>query len=214
MEIQLKEEMIKLINNNDDTVVNIKNILQPIAKCIDNPILSQNVTDIVNIMLADRDGNNKFDVNDLRMISEDPFVIMHLVTLLLMILTAIPSLKITVDVNESEMIILKLLMYICLVIIPSKTTYVWKPEDKMAILDLSLLIFKTMQSSAMVQTGIAKISAYLKQSKYCKCLTIKNDIIEDTVPDAKVELSKAIHSARNTRVMQDKIINLEKMVIQ
>lgn len=214
MAIQLKDEIIKLINNNDDTVVNIKNILQPISKCVDSPIVSQNVNDIVNIMLADRDGNNKFDINDLRMISEDPFVIMHLVTLLLMILTVIPSLKITIDVNDSEMMVFKLLMYILLVIIPSKTMYAWKPEDKLAVLDLSLLIFQLMQSSAMVQSGINKISAYVKQSKYCSCLTIKNDVIEDKVPDVKIELGKAIHNARNTRAMQDQIKKLEKMVIQ
>jgi hypothetical protein len=210
---QLRSDIIRMINSNDDTVVNIKNILQPISQCIDSPIISQNINEIVTIMLTDRDKNNKFDINDLKMISEDPFVIMHLVTLLLMILTAVPTLKITINVNETEMVIFKLLMYIFLIIIPSKTACNWTTTDKMAVLDLSLLIFQTMQSSQMVKNGINKIAAYVKTSRFCSCLTIKTDVIEDKVPDAKVELEKSLHNAKNTRAMQEQIKKLEKMVI-
>ena len=145
MATQLRTDIINMINSNDDTIVNIKNILQPISQFINSPVISQNIDQIITILLTDRNNDKKFDVNDLKMLSEDPFVIMHLVTLLLMILTAIPSLKITIDVNESEIVVFKLLMYIFLVIIPSKTAANWTTEEKITILDLSLLIFTTMQ---------------------------------------------------------------------
>jgi hypothetical protein len=212
MATQLRTDIITMINSNDDTIVNIKNILQPISQFINSPVISQNIDQIVTILLTDRNNDKKFDVNDLKMLSEDPFVIMHLVTLLLMILTAVPSLHITVDVNESEIVVFKLLMYVFLVIIPNKTTANWTTEEKLTILDLALLIFTTMQSSQMVKNGLNKIASYVKSSKYCCCLTIKTDVVEDKVPDATVELSKAVVNARNIKSMQDQIKRLETIV--
>lgn len=214
MATALKDDIIKLINGNDDTIVNIKNILQPISQFIDNPIISQNVGDIITIMLTDRDNSGKFDVNDLKVLSNDPFVIMHLVTLLLLILTALPTLKITVDINESEIIIFKLLMYIFLVIIPAKVATNWSLEDKLTLLDLSLLIFQMMQSSEMVKNGINKIASYIKTNKYCSCLTVKTDIIGEKVPDAKIEFAKAVYNAKGKVLMQTQIDRLQKLVIQ
>jgi hypothetical protein len=212
MATQLRTDIITMINSNDDTIVNIKNILQPISQFINSPVISQNIDQIVTILLTDRNNDKKFDVNDLKMLSEDPFVIMHLVTLLLMILTAVPSLHITVDVNESEIVVFKLLMYVFLVIIPNKTTANWTTEEKLTILDLALLIFTTMQSSQMVKNGLNKIASYVKSSKYCCCLTLKSEVVEDKVPDATVELSKAVVNARNIKSMQDQIKRLETIV--
>ena len=209
----LKNDILKLINNDDDTVVNIKNILMPIASCIDNPVLAQNVNDIVTIILTDRDKNGKFDVNDLKLMVNDPFVVVSLVTILLLILTALPNLKITINVEESEIIILKLLMYIFLVIIPKTTGANWNTEEKTLILNLSLSIFQTMQTLEIVKIGINKFAKFVKTNKYCSCLTVKSNLIEEQLPEAKMNLVKSIGSAKEKAMMQAKIESLEKKLL-
>lgn len=210
----LRSDVLALITNNNDTIVNIKNILVPITQCIDNPIIAQNVVDIVDIMTTDRDGNKKFDINDLKVMANDTFVIIHLVTILLLILTALPGLRITVDVTQSEMIVFKLIMFILLIVIPNKTKVNWNKEDKITLLDLSLLIFKTMQSYGIVKTVVGKIVSYAKTNKFCSCLSVKTDVIEDKVPDAKIELVKAINDAKHKQLTHEKIMELEKKIKQ
>jgi hypothetical protein len=210
----LKYELTRLINSNDDTIVNLKNVLMPIANFIESPLIVEYIVTIVEIMTADRDGNKKLTVDDLRLMVNDPFVIVHLVSSLILILTAIPSLKITVNVDETEIIILKLLMYIFFVIIPSTTGVVWKPEEKAAIVDLSLVIFQTMRSLTIVKNAITKFATYVKNNKYCKCLTVKSSVLDDKVPEVQFELTKAIRNVREKKEIDDKITRLEKMVIQ
>jgi hypothetical protein len=210
----LKNDVLKLIASEDDTIVNLKNILMPISQCIDSPVIVKNISDIVDIMTADRNGDNKLDVEDLRLMVSDPFVIVHLVTSLILILTSLPQLKITVNVEESEIIILKLLIYVFLVIVPTKTGNNWKPETKVEIINISISVFNTMQSLQIVKTTINKIAIYVKGNKYCKCLTIKSNLIDDKVPDAQLELTKAINNVKEKKLMNEKIANLEKMVIQ
>lgn len=210
----LKNDLIKLIDGNDDTIVNLKNILMPISQCIDSPVIVENITEIVNIMTTDRNGDAQLDVEDLRLMVVDPFVIVHLVTSLILILTALPQLKITINVEESEIIILKLLMYVFLVIIPNKTGTTWKPENKIEIVKMSITLYNTMQSLQIVKTTINKIASYIKSNKYCSCLTIKSNLIDDKVPDAQLELTKAINIVRERKVMNAKIAELERKVIQ
>lgn len=210
----LKNDLLKLIDGNDDTIVNLKNILMPISQCIDSPVIVENITEIVNIMTTDRNGDAQLDVEDLRLMVVDPFVIVHLVTSLILILTALPQLKITIDVEESEIIILKLLMYVFLVIIPNKTGTTWKPENKIEIVKMSITLYNTMKSLQIVKTAINKIASYVKGNKYCSCLTIKSNLIDDKVPDAQLELTKAINIVRERKVMNAKIAELERKVIQ
>lgn len=210
----LKNDLIKLIVNENDTIVNLKNILMPISQCIESPVIVQSITEIVDILTTDRNGNNHLDVEDLRLMASDPFVIVHLVTSLILILTALPQLKITVNVEESEIIILKLLIYVFLVIIPAKTKLSWKPENKVEIINMSITLFNTMQSLQIIKTVINKIANYVKGNKYCKCLTIKSNLIDDKVPEAKLELINAVNNVREKKVINAKIANLEKMVIQ
>ncbi len=209
----LKNSIVRLITNDEDTIVNIKNILSPISEYINNPLISNNVLEIVNIMIMDRDNNKKIDVEDLKLMVNDPFVIVQLVTSLLVILLALPNLKITVNVTESEIVILKLLIYILLVIIPKNTNVNWTMEEKRIILNLALSIFQTMQSLEIVKVAITKFAKLVKNSRFCSCLTIKTDVVEEKLPEVKMELAKAIMATREKAAMQAKINNLEKRLL-
>ncbi len=209
----LKNSIVKLITNDEDTIVNIKNILSPISEYINNPLISNNILEIVNIMITDRNNNKRIDINDLQLMVNDPFVVVQLVTSLLVVLMALPTLKITVNVAESEIVILKLLIYILLVIIPKNTNVNWTFEEKKILLNLSLSVFQTMQSLEIIKIGIANFGKLIKNSRFCSCLTIKTDVVEEKLPEVKMELVKAIMATKEKAIMQAKIDNLEKKLL-
>ncbi len=210
---ELKKSIVNLITNEEDTIVNIKNILSPISEHINNPLISNNILEIVNIMITDRNNNKRIDINDLQLMVNDPFVVVQLVTSLLVVLMALPTLKITVNVAESEIVVLKLLIYILLVIIPKNTNVNWTFEEKKILLNLSLSVFQTMQSLEIIKIGITNFGKLVKNSKFCSCLTVKTDVVEEQLPEVKMELIKSIMATKEKAAMQAKIDNLEKKLL-
>lgn len=210
----LTSQITQLITNNDDTIVNIKNILMPITQCITTPGIAQNLDSIVTIIMTDRDGNKTFDVNDLKLLSTDPIVIMELVTSFVVILSELPNLQITISIPDTEVIIFKLLMYILLVIVPSKTGANWSTADKTAILLLATDIFQLIQTLGIVQIAISKLIAWTKSSKYCTCLTVTNTpSAQDKLPETKINLAKSVGNARDKATLHDRIEKLEKKIV-
>ena len=62
---QLKTAIETLIQNDNFDVEKLKELLAPIATYVDNPVFIKNITDIVNIVTTDKNGDKKFDINDL-----------------------------------------------------------------------------------------------------------------------------------------------------
>jgi hypothetical protein len=209
---KLRTDLLKLVNTNNDTIVNIKDILSPIAECIDSPIIASNLNEIVTIIMADRDNNNKFDTNDLKLLSTDTFAILNLTTIFILLLTAIPSLKITVNVEDTEIIVLKMLLYVFLIIIPQKTGDTLTIEQKTILIDSALNVYQTIKTLSVVKTVIAKIAAGIKSSKFCKCVSVENDLIDENLPEAKIELAKSLSNAKNNARMNERLDKLERKI--
>lgn len=211
--ITIQNDIIKLINNDTFSVDTLKQLLVPATECIDNPLIAQNIVDIVTILTTDRNGNGKLDVQDLQLIGNDPTVIISLVTLLIMILTQLPNLRITVDVNETELLVFKILLYVFFVIIPDKTGLKLNKEDKMMILNLVLLILQTVKTLGVTQNVINKIISWIKTKKFCSCVTVKNDeIIETKIVEEKTELLKSVINVRDTQATNKRFVDLEKKI--
>lgn len=209
--LTIQNDIIKLINNDTMSLETLKQLLVPATDCIENPLIAQNIVDIVTILTTDRNGNGQLDVQDLQLIGQDPTVIISLVTLLIMILTQLPTLRITVDANETELVIFKILLYVFFVIIPDKTGLKLNKEDKMMILNLVLLIIQTVKTLGVTQNVINKIISWVKTKKFCSCITVKNDeIIETKIVEEKTELLKSVNNVRSIQATNKKFVELEK----
>jgi hypothetical protein len=72
---ELKKSIMDLIKDNDYDVEDLKNFLNPIDKYTNNQSFVDNLHEIISVILEDRDGNNKFTINDLKLIKDDMFAI-------------------------------------------------------------------------------------------------------------------------------------------
>ena len=146
----LRASLLVLIKDDNFDIQKLKDILMPISDYTDNTLFKENISAIVAILTQDRDGNHKFTVDDLALLSKDIIGITSLVTSILLLIGAIPELKLQYNEGETEDLIFKLLAYIFLVIVPAKTEKPLTFEEKQAILNLAVLIYQMIKSFKVV----------------------------------------------------------------
>lgn len=199
----LKSQLAAIIKDNTFNIEQLKQILAPIASFVDSPAFIQNISGIVNIITKDRNGNEKFDVGDLKLLSEDLPSMISLASALLLVISSIPGIKIIYNKDETELLLLKLLLYIFLVIVPARVGRPLTLDEKNTIVDLSIVIYRTMQSSQMIQSLLEKIESYFKSKGWCKCCTAAqttDDVVSAKLPEAEANLAKSITYVRTKKV--------------
>lgn len=213
----LKQQILNAVSTNDYSIDNLKNILVPIGGYVDDSTFKQNMIDVVTIIIKDRDGNNKFTIDDLNLLGKDVIAITSLITSILLLITAIPNFKLQYNEGETEEIIFKLLAYIFLVIIPAQTGNPWTLEEKQSVINLTLLIYQLIKSSQVVQGLIAKVTEWFKSKNWCKCVSgssaqQKQDVLEKKLPIVKLELLHAMNNVRDKSAMQLEIKELKNQL--
>jgi len=213
--LDIKTNVEALVTNNDYSVTDLKKILDPVTKYIDNPVFIQNINGIIDILITDRNHNNKFDVEDLNLLGNDPIACISLVSSILLVLNSIPSLQIKYDSGTTEELVFKILAYIFLEFIPIRTGTPLSKEEKIAILNLALIIYQTIVSSQITQKLVADVMAKLKTTKSwnCLCGTTQPDPLQNALPAAKIELATAINNVRDKAEIQKSIRSLESKLI-
>jgi hypothetical protein len=198
---QLKTAIETLIQNDNFDVEKLKELLAPIATYVDNPVFIKNITDIVNIVTTDKNGDKKFDINDLKLFSNDPIAITSLISSILMIIYSIPELKFKYNQGATEELIFKILFFVFLVIVPTQTKMPLTSEDKTTIVNCTLIIYDTIKNTQIVQDLSNKISNYFKTSK-CKCCTpnkSKQDILDNKFPSVKLNLEHSMNNIKQKK---------------
>jgi len=209
----LKAKILVLIKNDTFDATDLKNLLSPIALYTDNPLFKENIMEIVSILTQDRDGNNKFTINDLTLFSKDIIGITSLVTAIILLIGMVPDIKLQYVEGVTEELVFKLLAYIFLVIIPTKTGNPWTFEEKKAVLNLALLIYQLIKSSQVMKDLVAKISAWFKSKGLCACIATndnKTEVLEKKLPVIKLDLMHAMNNVRDKNAMQTEIEDLKK----
>ncbi len=214
--VEFKNRIMRVIHSDEFSIVELKNLLTPISSYTDNPLFSQNIRGVVDILTKDRDGNHKFNIDDLKLLGQDIIGITSLITSILLVIGAIPELKLRYDAGATEELICKLLAYVFLVIIPQQTGQKWTLAEKESVLDLTILIYQLIRSSQMVKNIVAKIAGWFKSSGVCDCcLGIaddKADVLEKRLPKVKLELTHAVNNVRDKSAIQKQIKDLQTQI--
>lgn len=211
----LKTKIMDLIQDNHYSWDDLKQILTPISIYVDNPAFRQNVNQIVKVLTKDRDGNNVFSIDDLKLLSKDVIGVTTLSTAVLLIMAGIPQMKIEYSPQETEELLFKLLAYLFLVIIPKETGNPWSLEEKEAVLDLSLLIYNLIKSSQFVEQTVAKIQAWFQKKGWCKCMCGEPDkaqVVEDHLPAVQEELTAVVENIQEKKALMNRVAELETQV--
>ena len=210
---KLKNSIMDIIKDDNYDIDDLKKILGDVSGCTEHSIFASNLTQVMDIMTKDRDGNNKFDINDLTLMSKDIIAMTSLVTAILLLVASIPNFKLQYNEGTTEEFIFKLLAYIFLVIVPKQTGHKWTLQEKQSIVDLVLIIYQLIVSSQITKELIAKVTAWFKSKGWCNCMktsTTHEDVLAEKLPIVNRELSYAMNNVRDKSEMQEQIKNIER----
>ncbi len=213
---KLKNSIMDIIKDDNYDIDDLKKILGDVSSCTENSVFTNNLTQIMDIMTKDRDGNNKFDINDLTLMSKDIIAMTSLITAILLLVASIPNFKLQYTEGATEEFMFKLLAYIFLVIVPKQTGHKWTLQEKQSIVDLVLIIYQLIVSSQVAKELIIKITAWFKSKGWCNCMTISStvtkqeNVLAEKLPMVNRELSYAMNNIRDKSEMQSQIKNIEK----
>ena len=209
---ELKTKILEIVKDNHYSWDDIKLILSPISIYVDNPSFKQNIDQVVHILTKDRDGNNVFSIDDIKLLSKDMNAITSLVTALFLIMAGIPQMKLEYSPDETEELVFKLLAYLFLVVIPKETRMELSYEDKESVIDLSLLIYNFVKSSQVVQQLVAKVQAWFQRKGWCKCLfgeVPKSEVVDEHLPEVHQDLTNAVNNLREKGALMREIRELK-----
>jgi|LakMenEpi03Aug12_release.lakeMendotaPanAssembly.Ray.scaffolds.fasta_scaffold616269_1 hypothetical protein len=213
----LKKRLVELLKSYDYDSDDIIRILRPISMCTNNELFQEKIEEIVSIVGQDRAGNNKFDINDLKLLSKDIIAVTSLITSILIVIAAIPDLKLSYDEGASEELIFKLLVYIFLVVLPNHTGTPWTLKEKIQVIDLILTIYQLIKSSQISKELFNKIIDWFKTKSLCSCINgsvaeQKQTVLEKKLPYAKFELLYAMNNVRDKVEMHGQIKDLKRKI--
>lgn len=216
----IEKELFELVKDENYDVEDLKKILDPTGSFISNGNFLANVSKIVEAIIEDRDKDNKFTLNDIKLIKDDLSAIISITRGLILITNSIPNFKLKYDEGASEEIVLKMLVYIFLVVIPKQANLKWTVEEKKEIIQLALLIYETMGLQNIVKDAMAKVikwvgkaggvvATWLKKNS-CGCgEKDKDEIIEEHLSQIKAKIKMNMRNMRRMSKLENRVAEFE-----
>lgn len=207
MDQVLYSQLQKLVSTDGYSVSDFMDILEPIDLYTNNPAFDSGIQTIVSSLVKDRDGDSKFTVNDLKILSSDIPAMTSLISSLILTLSSVPELHIK-DLSEQDVaeILFKTLVYVFLVVVPKQTGIKFTAEERSALLDLCVVIWNLALSSK----ALKNILKFIKKqaSKLCACLRAQFNPSEEISANS-AELSAHVEKARHISTLEERIRVLE-----
>lgn len=211
---EFKAKILQVIEDESYDLKDLLAILSPLDQYVDSEIFLTNLKQVVEVILEDRDGNNKFTLQDLKLIKDDIVGITSLVSGILLVINSIPQLKLKYDAGATEEIIFKVLAYVFLVVVPKETNRDWDLNDKGEILDITIAIYQLVVSSGMTKELLNNIVKWFKSKGLCKCLgsESKEDVVEHKMPLIKAQISTNVKNAKDKARIDNDIAELKEEI--
>jgi hypothetical protein len=207
MDQVLYSQLQKLVSTDGYSVSDFMDILEPIDLYTNNPAFDSGIQSIVTAVVKDRDGDSKFTVNDLKVLSTDIPAMTSLISSLILTLSSVPELHIK-DLSEQDAaeILFKTLVYVFLVVVPKQTGVKFTSEERSALLDLCVVIWNLALSSKAVKNILKFIKK--QTAKLCACLRVQFNPSEE-ISAKSVELASHAEKARYISTLEERIRVLE-----
>jgi len=218
---KLKEKLLVSLKDVNYGADDLK-IFLDLGSFVSNEAFVENIAEIADAILEDRDGDKKITMNDLKLIGNDLLAITSIIKGLLLIVNSIPNIKLKYDAGKTEELIFKMLVYVFLVIIPKEANLQWSFEEKEQMMDIALIIYDTIISSKVFKEMVIKVFKWFKKSGNAVVVWIKkncctqdqdkSDIVKDHLPQVKAKIRMRVSNVRDKcliRSMAEKIQSLE-----
>jgi hypothetical protein len=168
---------------------------------------------LITLLTQDRDGNNRFTLEDVRLLLSDPLAMTVLITALLLVIQECPSLgELKYQPGVTESFVYRILLYVFLVLIPKKLHRQWEQPE--AVLDLIVLLYNSFVSSQVVKQAVEKVLKWIREkvvsSRLNSCLPCcslqsstqptvaqTRELITERLPTTEKKLARAIEFSRH-----------------
>jgi len=167
----LTNSLIELVQTATHSVDDINKLLAPISGFFGNPDFMTGINRLVATIIQDRDGNNQFDMNDIKLLANDMDAIVALVNATVLTLSTIPNIGFSYNSAATEELIFKVLTYVFLVVVPKAANLDLTTDQKVFAINLVLGVYNIAKSSSVVQAVLDKIKSYFRTKGWCKCVT-------------------------------------------
>lgn len=206
---KLKASIAKIINKSNYNVDVLVELLDPLDKYIANPIFVEHLKQIVAIIIQDRDGNNSFTIDDVKLLGKDIGGITSLVSSILLVLGVLPEFKLKYDKGATEELIFKVLAYIFFVIIPKEAGISWTFAEKITVLDFIMSAYQFIMASKVTKDIMASIVKWFNTKGMCMCIAANTEehrarIVDKHLPAVKVNLDYSVKCNKdNVKLRRD-----------
>lgn len=221
--VELKKSIMDAIND-DTNIGNLYKLLNPITIYVDHHIFIENLKQVVEVVMEDRDGNNKFTIRDLELLQTDIIAIGSLINALLLVLGSIPDLKIKYESGGTERMVFKLLIYVFLIIIPQDTGQQWTLREKESVVTLTVSIYHLMVTSNIVSELMTNIINWFKKKGFCSCVSSidnvehREAVVDRHLPGIKEKVRTNAQKNKERIRMQQEIdmlkLQLKRVIFQ
>lgn len=202
---QLKQSLYNLVENPTCTFSDIINALEPFSDYISNTQFTDNITQIINIIILDRNNDQKFTFDDIKLLCTDIPAITSIINCTMAIIASLPGVQVTSTSGLTQELVFKILVYIFLVVIPYKLNMEWTVDQKKEIIDVALFIYNMIISSGLAKDLINKIKQLFIKKGWCKCICGQQDkqqVLEENLPKMMLELGTNLTSFRNMSLLR------------
>jgi len=211
---ELKEQIMGVIKGNEYDVDDLREFLGPVYEFINAPNFVTHLKEIVEEILKDRDGNNQFNIDDLRLLGDDILGITTLVNAVLLVVGSLPEFKLKYQSRATEELVFKVFGFIFLVVIPKETGHPWTEEEKEKVVDLTLSIYNVIRSSQVTKELVDRIAKWFKKKGWCRCLCGapdgKEEVVQAHMPQMRAEIHTALQKDKDSARMEREIHELRE----
>lgn len=217
----LKIKIDAIIKDDEYDINDIVNIIDPAFSFIKDELFVTNIRQVVSIITMDRDGNGKFTIKDLELLSKDPLAMTTLGTSVMLMIKVIPNLKAQFDRGALEELLFKISAYVFLVAIPKQINHKWTAEEKNKIVNIVMTIYTYVKTSDITVKIINKIKIWFQNKGWrkifscCKCCKKDPKIIAtQKMSDVNVRLDVIMKNIRDKADMQHQISELQLKIMK
>jgi len=209
----LKASIMDVIQDEQYDVEDLIKLLSPLDKYVSNKEFISNLSEVISVILEDRDGNNKFTIKDLELLKKDIIEIINLMSGLFLVLASIPKLKLKYDGQATEELVFKLLLYVFIIIIPKEINKPWSYDEKERIVDLTITVYQVIVSSQITKNIVSNVAKWFKKKGWCSCICGDDDahkerVVKQRLPLIKAEITSTVQNNKDKVRLQSEIDEL------
>lgn len=170
----------------------IESIVSPVGS--DSTFLTY-ATDLARVIIKDRNGDQKFSVDDLSLMVKDLGSIAELTKGLVLLIVSMSDINFKYTPGVAELMVLKALMYVFLIIVPKEIGHPLSQDEMRQIASVAVKIYDVILASRVTQKMFNKVVSWFQRRQLCLCCVVQNDteaVIDANVPPIVMKLDDKI----------------------